>query len=71
VLPISTAEDKAFSLRPRVNAGDGGLSRDSWVICDQPTTVEQQLAIYPPLGTLSQASMHAIEAALKAALDLA
>ncbi len=71
VLPISTAEHKAFSLRPKLKAGEGGLSRDSWVKCDQPTTVEKQLVIYPSLGTLAPASMQRIETAVKVALDLA
>ena len=70
VLPISTAEHKAFSLRPKLKAGEGGLNRDSWVKCDQSTTVEKQLVIYPPLGTLASASMQRIEAAVKVALDL-
>ncbi len=70
VLPISTAEHKAFSLRPRLKAGEGGLQNDSWVKCDQPTTVEKHMAIYPPLGTLTVASMQRIETALKIALDL-
>jgi len=70
VLPISTAEHKAFSLRPKLKAGEGGLNRDSRVKCDQPTTVEKQMVIYPPLGTLASASMQTIETALKAALDL-
>jgi mRNA interferase MazF len=70
VLPISTSERKAFSLRPKVAAGEGGLNRDSWVKCDQATTVEKQLVVYPPLGRLSAASMTKIQAALKTALDL-
>jgi mRNA interferase MazF len=70
VLPISTAEHKSFSLRPKLKAGEGGLNRDSWVKCDQPTTVEKQLAIYPPLGALAVASMQRVETALKVALDL-
>jgi mRNA-degrading endonuclease toxin of MazEF toxin-antitoxin module len=70
VLPISTAEHRAFSLRPRLKTGEGGLVRDSCVKCDQPTTVEKQLVIYPPLGTLSLASMQAVEAAVKSALEL-
>jgi mRNA interferase MazF len=70
VLPISTAEHQAFSLRPKLKAGEGGLNRDSWVKCDQPTTVEKQLVIYPALGTLASASMQKIENALKVALDL-
>ena len=70
VLPISTVEHRAFSLRPKLRAGEGGLLRDSWVKCDQPTTVEKHMVIYPPLGMLSPASMEAVQAAVKAALDL-
>jgi mRNA interferase MazF len=70
VLPISTAEHRAFSLRPKLNAGEGGLIRESWVKCDQPTTVEKQLVIYPPLGSLALPSIQRIEAAVKVALDL-
>ena len=71
VLPISTAEHKAFSLRPKLVAGDGGLKHESWVKCDQPTTVEKSLVIYPPLGSISPPGMKAIEAAVKTALQLA
>ncbi|MFZ0311180.1 MAG: type II toxin-antitoxin system PemK/MazF family toxin [Candidatus Korobacteraceae bacterium] len=70
VLPISTAEHKVFSLRPALRAGEGGLSRESWIKCDQPTTLEKQLVIYPPLGRLSPASMRQVGAAVKAALEL-
>jgi mRNA interferase MazF len=70
VLPISTAEHLSFSLRPKLKAGEGGLNRDSWVQCDRPTTVEKQMAIYPPLGTLASASMQKIENAVKVTLDL-
>ncbi len=70
VLPISTAEHQAFSLRPKLKAGEGVLNRDSWVKCDQPTTVEKQLVIYPPLGTLASASMQTVETAVRVALDL-
>jgi mRNA-degrading endonuclease toxin of MazEF toxin-antitoxin module len=70
VLPISKAEHKAFTLRPRLVAGEGGLNLESWVKCDQPTTVEKSLIIYPPLGSLSAAAMQHIETAVKTALDL-
>jgi mRNA-degrading endonuclease toxin of MazEF toxin-antitoxin module len=70
ILPISTAEHRAFSLRPKLNAGEAGLKHDSWVKCDQPTTVEKDLVVYPPLGTLSSASMRKIEIAVKTSLDL-
>jgi mRNA-degrading endonuclease toxin of MazEF toxin-antitoxin module len=70
ILPISTAEHKAFSLRPKLKTGEAGLKYDSWVKCDQPTTVEKDLVVYPPLGALSGASMQAVETAVKASLDL-
>jgi mRNA-degrading endonuclease toxin of MazEF toxin-antitoxin module len=70
VLPISKSEHKAFSLRPKLKAGDGGLNYDSWVKCDQPTTVEKDLVVYPPLGSIASASMQKVEAAVKASLDL-
>ncbi len=70
VLPISTVERRAFSLRMKLRPGDAGLNRESWVKCDQPTTIEKQLVIYPPLGTLSAASMQRVEAAVKSALEM-
>jgi mRNA-degrading endonuclease toxin of MazEF toxin-antitoxin module len=70
VIPISTVEHKAFSLRPRLQLGEGGLHNESWAKCDQPTTVEKQLLVYPPLGTLSAESMRTVEVAVKAALEL-
>jgi mRNA-degrading endonuclease toxin of MazEF toxin-antitoxin module len=70
ILPISTGEYRAFSLRPKLKAGEAGLKYDSWVKCDQPTTVEKDLVVYPPLGSLSTSSMHSVEAAVKASLDL-
>jgi len=70
VLPISSVEHQAFSLRPRLRAGEGGLNRESWVKCDQSTTVEKQYLIYPPLGSVAAASMERIEAAVRTTLEL-
>jgi mRNA interferase MazF len=70
VVPISTAEHKAFSLRPKLPAGEAGLDRDSWVKCDQLTTVAKHRAIYPPLGTVKKESLQRIEQAIKRALEL-
>jgi mRNA-degrading endonuclease toxin of MazEF toxin-antitoxin module len=70
IVPISSAEHKAFSLRPKLNAGEAGLKYDWWVKCDPPTTVEKKLVVYPPLGALSPASMQKVEASVKAALEL-
>ena len=70
VLPISTAEHRAFSVRPKLAAGEGGLARDSWVKCDQPTTLEQADLLYPPLGVVSKAALRIIEDRVTIALDL-
>ncbi len=70
VLPISSVERKGFSLRVKLLAGEGGLHRESWVKCDQPTTVEKSLVLYPPLGKLPLNSMEQVEAAVKRALEL-
>jgi mRNA interferase MazF len=70
VVPVSTAEHKAFSLRPALPGGEGGLARNSWAKCDQVTTVEKSSAVYPPLGTLSKPSLEKIEQAIRLALEL-
>lgn len=70
IVPISTKEHRQFSLRPKLNAGDGGLEQDSWVKCDQVTTLEKRLAVYPPLGSLSAASLATVETAIRVALEL-
>jgi mRNA interferase MazF len=70
VVPVSKSEHKAFSLRPKLKKGDAGLDYDSWVKCDQVTTLEKKKAIYPPLGSLSQASLATIEQAVRDSLEL-
>jgi mRNA interferase MazF len=70
VVPVSTAEHKAFSLRPRLRVGEGGLARDSWVKCDQVTTLEKSVIGYPPLGMIGSESLGRVELAIKQALEL-
>jgi mRNA interferase MazF len=70
IVPISTVQHPAFSLRPKLQAGEGGLARDSWVKCDQVTTLEKKLISYPPLGMLGVASLQRVELAVKQALEL-
>jgi mRNA-degrading endonuclease toxin of MazEF toxin-antitoxin module len=70
VVPISKAEHKQFSLRPKSKAGEGGLAFESWVKCDQVTTVEKALAVYPALGSLPEESLRRVEAAIRIALEL-
>src|SRR5580704_2758204 len=71
VVPLSTVEHEAFSLRPKLRAGEGGLNCDSWVTCDQVMTIEKAKAVYPPLGAVSQAGLERIGQAIKLTLDLA
>lgn len=70
VVPLSTVEHRAFSLRPKLRVGDGGLERDSWAKCDQVTTIEKARAVYPPLGILSRATLERVQQAIKQALEL-
>jgi len=70
VVPISKVEHKQFSLRPKLKAGEGGLNYESWVKCDQVTTVEKRLAVYPAIGFLTQENLRKVEAAIRIALEL-
>ncbi|MGH9430663.1 MAG: type II toxin-antitoxin system PemK/MazF family toxin [Terriglobia bacterium] len=70
VVPMTTVRRPAFSLRVQVKPGEGGLSRDSWAKCDQVTTLEKNLLLYPPLGRLTEETLKAVEQAIKLALQL-
>src|SRR5436305_3275486 len=70
IVPISKVEHKQFSLRPKLKSGEGGLNYDSWVKCDQVTTVEKSLAVYPALGVLTRESLEKIQEAISVALEL-
>jgi len=70
IVPISKKEHQQFSLRPKLEAGEGGLDFDSWAKCDQVTTIEKKSAVYPVLGSLNRASLARIEDAIRAALEL-
>lgn len=70
VVPLTTVERQKFSLRIHVKPGEGGLSRDSWVKCDQVTTLEKDFLLYPPLGRLTDETLRTVEQAIKLALQL-
>ena len=71
VVPISKVEHKRFSLRPKLSAGEAGLHHDSWVKCDQVTTLEKALLRYPPLGILPSETFGRIEEQVRICLGLA
>ncbi|HEV2350631.1 MAG TPA: type II toxin-antitoxin system PemK/MazF family toxin [Terriglobia bacterium] len=70
VVPLTTFVRPKFSLRVHLEPGAGGLSRDSWAKCDQVTTLEKNLLLYPALGRLGDENLKAIEQAIKLALQL-
>lgn len=70
VVPMTTVARRKFSLRVHVPPGEAGLARDSWAKCDQVTTLEKSLLLYPPLGRLTDETLEAIEQAIKLALRL-
>lgn len=70
IVPISKAEHRQFSLRPRLRAGQAGLLYDSWAKCDQVTTVAIATTVFPPLGSLDPESFKRIEDAMRIALVL-
>jgi mRNA interferase MazF len=70
VVPITSVLHGRFSLRVSIQAGDGGLTRNSWAKCDQVATVNKQAVVYPPLGRLSTATLRRIEDGIRHALDL-
>lgn len=70
VAPMTTVKRPAFSLRVQVKPGEAGVSRDSWAKCDQVTTLEKTLLVYPPLGRLADETLKTIEQGIKLALGL-
>ena len=70
VVPMTTVERSKFSLRVQVEAGEAGLSRASWAKCDQVTTLDKNLLLYPPLGRLTDATLKTIEQGIKLTLQL-
>ena len=70
VIPMTTVAHPRFSLRVQLKPGEGGLSRDTWAKCDQVTTLEKVLLLYPPLGRLTDETLQRIEQGIKLALHL-
>lgn len=70
VVPITSVRHGRFALRIAIEAGDGGLTRESWAKCDQVTTLDKQLFVYPPLGRLSAEMLRRIEDGIRLALEL-
>jgi mRNA interferase MazF len=70
VVPLTSVKHASFALRVPVSPPEGGLTRTSWAKCDQVTTLEKTVFIYPPLGRLRDETLAAIEQSIKLALQL-
>ena len=70
VVPITSVHHGRFALRVAIRASEGGLTRDSWAKCDQVTTLDKQVVVYPPLGRLSAMTMKRIEDGIRLALEI-
>ena len=70
VVPITSVKRAKFSLRVPLTPPEGGLGRPSWAKCDQVTTLEKTVFVYPPLGRLTDRTLQAIEQSIKLALQL-
>jgi mRNA interferase MazF len=70
VVPMTRVKRQAYSIRPAIRAGDGGLRTESWAKCDQVTTLDKSDLHYPALGSLSSESMSRIAEKVRIALEL-
>lgn len=71
VVPVTGAEHKQqlFPVYVAVKKGEGGLSKDSIVLCDQIRTVDQS-RISKTLGRMPVSVMERVDRALKISLAL-
>ncbi|HEX9942284.1 MAG TPA: type II toxin-antitoxin system PemK/MazF family toxin [Thermoanaerobaculia bacterium] len=63
VVPISSKVDRVFPFQVRIPAGEGGLERDSKVLCEQIRTLSRR-RLLQHLGTLAPQRLDEIRAAL-------
>jgi len=70
VVPITSVKHARFSLRVLLRPPEGGVTRESWAKCDQVTTLEKTLLVYPPLGRLEEVTLREVEKGIKLGLQL-
>lgn len=71
VCPITSVETGADLVRVSIAAGRrSGLDRDSWIMADKTVTVPRSALKAEPVGRVDAREMVALEAALRAWLDL-
>jgi mRNA-degrading endonuclease toxin of MazEF toxin-antitoxin module len=70
VVGLTTIEHAKFSVRVPIAAGEGGLNSDCWAKCDQVTTLEKTMLLYPAIGRLSETTFRKVQDQVKIALGL-
>lgn len=71
VCPLTDANGRLGNLlNPAVRAGVGGMTKDSRVVTHQIRALDRRRVVGASLGTLSPAIMAAVDAGLRAVLDL-
>jgi mRNA interferase MazF len=63
IVPISSSTERVFPFQVRIPAGEGGLTRESKVLCEQIRTVSRD-RLLQPLGQLSRERLNEIRIAL-------
>lgn len=63
IVPVSTSTERVFPFQVRIPAGEGGLTRNSKVLCEQIRTVSRQRLVQR-LGQLSEERLREIRVAL-------
>ena len=70
VVPITSTHQKYSNpLRIKILRGQGGLSMDSWILCDQVRTLSHERFI-KPYESVEPAVMAKVEEALRLVLEL-
>ena len=64
IVPISSSMERVFPFQVRIPAGEGGLTRESKVLCEQIRTVSRQRLVQR-LGHLSGERLSEIRTALE------
>lgn len=63
IMPVSSSIERVFPFQVRIPAGEGGLTRESKVLCEQIRTVSRQ-RLLQRLGQLSEERLREIRTAL-------
>lgn len=70
IAAITSKTEKEYPFMVHVQEGEGGLPKDSTVLCNQIRTVSIQHRIIKKMGTLKPSIMKKVDEALKTSLEL-